>query len=187
MNFLLTTNSYKDRTQVLTRKVRQLADLPLGFSHGEGLPITRPAIENAERFIMLASRYRLDADVFPNLDGGCAVAFYKNSERTEISIGPQGELIDLRVEHGIGFQFTDVIPPVDNVELADVINQLERLWRLDNDIWKLSASSISVNLTERSGGFGTLSTKTHQNPKGQLLPMAEGAFQSLNYRVLVEA
>jgi hypothetical protein len=140
---LLTTSPLEDKRRILTEKVRQMANLPDGFSHGEGQPVTNIAISCAENFINLASDLELEADVFPNLDGGCAVAFYKETEKLEVSISPAGDKASLIFERGTGFQFEDVIPPMENVGYIEVFEQALKLRGLNNDLWKLSASSIS--------------------------------------------
>lgn len=180
---LITTSPHEEKRRLLTKKARMLANLPRGFSHGEGLPVTEAAITYAEQFIFLASQLELDADVFPNLDGGCAVAFYKDSGRVEASINPEGNRVDLRVEHGIGFQFEEVLSPTENVGFTGVTDQLVRLRRFNNDIWKLSASSTSVSSTEPVDDSETLPTETHQDPKDQILRTAKGGSQSSKWLV----
>jgi hypothetical protein len=160
---LLTTSPLEDKRRILTEKVRQLANLPIGFSHGEGRPVTGIAISCAENFINLASQLELEADVFPNLDGGCAVAFYKNSEKIEVSINPEGDKANLIFERGIGFQFEDVIPPMENVGITEILDQALKLRGLNSDIWKLSASSISDTLTATLEGSEILSARMLQN------------------------
>jgi len=158
---LLTTSPFEDKRRILTEKVRQMANLPAGFSHGEGQPVTGIAISCAENFISLASDLELEADVFPNLDGGCAVAFYKEMEKVEVSISPTGDKASLIFERGIGFQFEDVIPPIENVEMTEIWDQALKLRGLNE--WKLSASSISGTLTAPLEDFETSSAKTLQN------------------------
>jgi len=139
---VLTTSANEGRRQALAAKARAMADLPAGFSYGEGIPITKAAINAAEQLILLASQLDLDADVFPNLDGGCAVAFYNDSEKIEVTVSPEGDRAALTFERGIGFQYEDVITPMENVGFVEIRNQALKLRRFDNAIWKLSASSI---------------------------------------------
>lgn len=168
---LLTTSPLEDKRRILTEKVRQMANLPNGFSHGEGQPVTEIAILCAENFINLASQLELEADVFPNLDGGCAVAFYKDSEKLEVSISPEGDKADLVFERGIGFQFEDVIPPMENVGITEIMEQALKLRGLDK--WKLSASSISGTLTAPQEGFEILSARMPQNQTHPSLLLTE--------------
>ena len=97
-------------------KLHKMAELPVGFSHGEGVPVRLEAINHAEELILLASDLKLEADVFPNLDGGCAVAFYNGEARLEVSVSPDGNKLDLSAEHGIGFQFEGVISSEHKVQ-----------------------------------------------------------------------
>jgi hypothetical protein len=54
--------------QQLTEKLLRMADLPNGWSHGEGKPVTVLAIVAAQRYVTMASQLNLRADVFPNPD-----------------------------------------------------------------------------------------------------------------------
>jgi hypothetical protein len=178
-NVLLVTTSHKeDKRRILTTKVRGFADLPLGFSHGEGIPVSGLAILVAEQFIFLASLLELDADVFPNLDGGCAVAFYNGEESVEVSVGPKGERLDLRMEHGIGFQFEDVQPPAENVSPEFAAEQIYQLSQLGNWPWKLYASSTSAISTEQENDSETLFTGIPQGVGRLILQMVRGGSQS---------
>ena len=181
---ILTTSPLEDKRRILVEKVRRMADLPIGFSHGEGQPITDVAILCAESFINLASLLELEADVFPNLDGGCAVAFYKNTDKIEVSISPEGDKADLVFERGIGFQFEEVIPPMENVGITEIVDQAMELRGLNNDIWKLFASSISGTLTAPPEGFEISSARTPQNQtRLSLLLMEEVGSQYLTLPV----
>lgn len=183
---LFTTSALEGSRRALTTKVRKMAELPVGFSHGDGIPVTNEAINSAEDLILLASDLELDADVFPNLDGGCAVAFYKGEARVEASISADGTKLDLRAEHGIGFQFEDVIPQAENVGLVEVINQVTMLKILDTEIWKLSASSTSGSLIDAASVSATFCTGTPQRLLApRLLRTEKGGSQSLNSLVLV--
>src|SRR5437660_1400810 len=96
------------------QKLRRMRELQAGWSHGAGVPVTDAAIRTGERFVALAFQLQLKVDVFPDPDGGCAVAFYSAENRVEVMVPPTGaEPFGLRVERGIGFQFEDVIAPTD--------------------------------------------------------------------------
>lgn len=168
---LLTTSPLEDKRRILTEKVRQMANLPAGFSHGEGQPVTEIAILVAEQFIDLASHLELEADVFPNLDGGCAVAFYKDTEKIEVSISSEGDKANLIFERGIGFQFEDVLPPMENVGIAEI---WEQALKLRGNEWKLYASSISGTSTATLKGSEISSVRMLQNQTHPwLLPTEE--------------
>src|SRR5262245_40399089 len=109
---ILNTDARTENEQTrrkLSRKLHEFATLPVGWSHGEGLPVSQIAIAAAEEFLFLAARLGLSADVFPNLDGGCAVTFYRDADLVEVSFAPGGLPMELRVERGIGAQFEHVI------------------------------------------------------------------------------
>ena len=171
MNYqlLLTTSRAENKRRSLLQKVNELALLPAGFSHGEGVPIQDRSIAQAEEFIWLAAQLELDADVFPNLDGGCAVAFYRGEERVEVSISANGDRFELRVERGIGFQYEDVIEPLENASLDVILDQIYRLESINKDTWKLFESSTSDSLTEQLGDFETQSAKTQPSQPAILL------------------
>ena len=182
---LSTTSGQERKRKILTKKVRMMASLPPGFSHGEGVPVREEAIARAEEFILLASQLELDADVFPNMEGGCAVAFYKGEGRVEVSIGPDGNKFDLRFEHGIGFQLDDVVPPTQDAGFDQVVEQILTLWIFDEAIWKLYASSTSEISTELAGDSEMSFLETlpsRQSPL--LLQMVEGGSRSSMLPVL---
>jgi hypothetical protein len=178
---LLTTSPLEERRRILTKKLDQMASLPGGFSHGEGFPVTKASISKAQQLVRWASDQGVDADVFPNLDGGCAVAFYKGVLKVEASISPNGNRVDLRIEHGIGLQFETLIEPRENVSRTEIENILLELRGLNNHIWKLSAYSTFVNTTEPLGAFGICSSRTHQSKP--TLPMVKGGSQSSKWLV----
>lgn len=179
---LFTTSPFENKRQVLIKKVRMMANFPAGFSHGEGFPVTEASILVAEQLIQLASDLELDADVFPNLDGGCAVAFYRDLGRVEASIGPEGDTVDLRIEHGIGFQFEEVISPKEDVGFGEIMERAIELRGLNNHIWKLFASSTSGNSTGSVDDFGMCFTGIPQSPVNPL-PTVKGGSQSLRWLV----
>jgi hypothetical protein len=173
---LVTTSPLEERRKILTKKLDQMASLPVGFSHGEGFPVTRASISVAQQFVRWASDQAVEADVFPNLDGGCAVAFYKDALKVEVSISPDGNRFDLRIEHGIGLQFENLTEPRENVSRAEIQEIILALRGLNNGIWKSSASSTFVNTTEPLGAFGICSSKTP--PSKPILPTVKGGSQS---------
>ena len=175
---LFTMSGNEAKRRMLTKKVRAMASLPIGFSHGEGIPVSKSAISTAEELIVLASELELDADVFPNMDGGCAVAVYKKEERVEVSISRDGNKFDCRIEHGIGFQFDDVVPPMENVNFSKAIEQILKLWMIDEEIWKLYESSTSASSTEQVNDFEIPPIGTHPRQGQQILQMVRGGTQS---------
>ena len=62
-------------------KLQEMAVLPSGWGYGNGKPTTRRAIQKAKELVGEILSLSLDADVFPNPDGGCtAVARAYNGE-----------------------------------------------------------------------------------------------------------
>ena len=184
---LLTTAKREADRQRLAQKVSRMAALPVGWSCGEGIPVLESAILCAEEFISWGVILDLSVDVFPNPDGGCAVAFYKEEDSVEVSIDPAGVHFTLRVERGVGFKFTDVIPPKDNATLDEILEQLVQLQMLGQTIWKLFASSISATSTEQRGDSAMSYIETQQDQQiPLLLQTAEGGSQSSRPLALAE-
>lgn len=161
----------------LTRKLKQLGDLEEGWSYGEGVPVSPLAIAAAEEFLFLAARLGLQADVFPNLDGGCAVAFYRENDCVEVSIHPDGRTVGIRAERGIGAEFDDIVPPRDNAQAQDAIKQVLRL--VPEGEWSLRASSTYASSTEPVSGSAILFLDTRPIQLiRSLLQTAKGGSQS---------
>ncbi len=178
---LLTTSEFESQREQLVEKLRQMLKLPMGWSHGEGLPVSEAAVTASEEFVLLAANMDLSADVFPNLDGGCAVAFYKGDDRVEVSVNSEGKRLGLRVERGIGFQFEDVVVPDNDATSETILNNLVEL-QMQNErgIWKLRVSSISDSSTAQVDDSATSYLGTPRNQiTHRLLQMLEGGSQSL--------
>ena len=159
-SILRTTSPLESSRQQLTVKLRKMADLPYGWSYGEGKPVTALAIVAAQRYVTMASQLNLRADVFPNPNGGCAVAFYSGEELVEVSIDPDGKRLSLRAERGMGYDFENTIQPDEQATSQQVYNQVLRL--IENDTWKLSVPSIYASTGQMFGAFEIWSTETHQ-------------------------
>ena len=178
---LFTTSSSEHMRRTLTSKVRKFAELPNGFSYGDGVPVTQEAIDFAEELILLASDLKLEADAFPNLDGGCAVAFYNGDAKVEVSIGPDGGNVALSAEHGIGFEFEGIFSITENVGWNEIIDQVSMLRMLEPKIWKLFASSTFANSTDVAGASATYCTEIPRRRPAPLILLTEkGGSQSLN-------
>lgn len=177
-SILRTTSPLESSRQQLTEKLLKMADLPNGWSHGEGKPVTVLAIVAAQRYVTLASQLNLRADVFPNPDGGCAVAFYSGEELVEVSIDPEGKRLSLRAERGMGYDFENTIEPIEHATSRQVYDQVLRL--IENDIWKLSVPSIYSSTDQMFAASEIWSIETHQRlwTEGPLLTDV-GGFQFL--------
>lgn len=174
-NVLATTSHSEDMRRRLTAKLHRMTTLRKGWSHGEGLPVSWNAVLLAEGFVRRAAYVDVVADVFPNLDGGCAVAFYRGEVRVEVSISPS-EQMDLRIEQGIGLNFKNVIEPRENVKQEEVDACI--VWLIQDDQWKLSGSSTYASSTELAFGFATCSIETPSIKVQRPLQTAAGGSQS---------
>ena len=143
---LLTSNALEPGRLMLVRKLKDMLALSQGWSFGEGEPVTLQSIEVAERFVLIASQLSLTADVFPDLDGGCAVAFYQGEERVEVAISADGLRLSLRAERGIGNDYEDIIEPIENASRRDIFDEVDRLAQ-SAITWKLYESSTYANTT----------------------------------------
>lgn len=131
---LETTSNLEESRKRLTKKLRRFSELPMNWSHGEGVPVTPSAISEAELLIVVASDLGLQADVFPNLDGGCAVAVYRGDERLEISVNPDC-LYEVKIERGIGMNFDTIY--VD--KKPSRLDAIKALIGFRNHVWSLGS------------------------------------------------
>ena len=163
----------------LVRKLRSFHQLAPGWSFGRGAPVTAEAIAAAERYLDIGVQLQTKTDVFANLDGGCAVAFYRGTLKVEVNISPTGTTFGLRVERGIGFDFEDVIEPNENASFIEIHRELLRLSESEQSAWKSSASWISDYSTGTGNVSGTSYTRTHrERQRLRRLRMDAGGSQS---------
>lgn len=139
-------------------KLSAMLQLEPGWSFGSGVPVTAEALSVAEEFVGLATLLRLDADVFPNLDGGCAVAFYAGEDSVEVSVSADGSALGMSVERGLGFDYEDVISPSSDVSAHDVYQQIVHL--AQGDRWKLHVLFTSSTTTPESADSETRLSST---------------------------
>lgn len=159
-SILLTTSRLENSRQQLTDKLKAMANLPHGWSYGEGEPVTAAAIAVGKSYIAMASQLNLKADVFPNSDGGCTVTYYNGDELVEVSISPDGERLSLRGERGIGYDFENTLKPIECATARQVYDHILRL--TENDIWRSFAHSIYASTDPKYGAFETWSIETHR-------------------------
>jgi hypothetical protein len=178
LSVLATTSAgiYED-PQRLAAKLRRFAQLPAGWNHARGIPVSAQAIRLAERLVAVVCALGLKADVFPSDDGGCVVAAYRGEERVEISVNADGTQFGLRAERGLGFNYEDVIEPIENASVEDISRQILRLVREVE--WNLLVSSTYATSTVRAdvssiSHFGTRPSHLIQRP----LQTVEGGSQS---------
>lgn len=182
---LVTTSPFEQQRLVLDAKLVSFSELRTGWSFGEGRAVQEDSIALARVLVLLAADFRLKADVFPNLDGGCAVAYYEGPDKVEVNVNADGST-DLTYERGIGSDFEDVIPPQVNVSRNAIIAALLRLQNPTN-LWMLSASSISGTSTSPSSVSVTGSSRTPQIPAVKTLLTGVGGSQSSRQLVPVPA
>ena len=110
--------------------------------------------------------FQLKSDVFPDPDGGCAVAFYRGEDTVEVKVQSDGQTFRLSAERGIGFQFENIIEPKENATELEIDEQLREL--TIGDKWKSYEFLASNNLTQHVRDFVIRPTGTHQD-KTELL------------------
>jgi len=139
------------RVDPLTKRLRSLGQLPIGWSHGEGVPVTQQVIRVAEVFIAEAIQLQVRADVFPGLNGECAIAFYGGDRCVEVVVDPANldATVGLHVEQGQGFDFVRTVSD----EHAAISEAFSQILALLDDSWKSHASSPSYSLTAAEAGF----------------------------------
>jgi hypothetical protein len=142
----------------LVRKLRGFADLPEGWSHGEGIAVSGPAIRCAEDFVQSGVAMQLDVDVFPGLNGDCSVAFYDGPKSVEVIVHSNGTLAALHVEHGVGFGYKTI----EAKDAPSYAETMKRILALLPEAWKSPASFRSFSSTSTSAGSQTLYSSTHQ-------------------------
>jgi hypothetical protein len=171
---LVTTSPYENQRRKLVLKLRAMEKLPKGWSFGEGLPVSPFATQLGATMVMIVCDAGLEADVFPNLDGGCAIAAYGDGDgKVEVSVRPTGQL-DLKVEQGFGCDIEEV-SAVPHADLTQIVNQIDMLPRSP---WKSSGflTCVSTNALANASGMSCMETPASQ--KGLILLTAAGGFQS---------
>jgi hypothetical protein len=142
---LSVTQSELPSRSPLARKLWSFSRLGPGWSHGEGLPVSAETLECAEGFVELAASLQLRADVFPGLEGDCAVAFYGENRCVEVVIRPASPLtLDLHVQERRDGRFRHI----EVKENSEVSNVVAAITALVPATWKLPAYSRSFNSTQ---------------------------------------
>ena len=112
--------------QRLHQKLSHMAAWNPGWSYGEGETISARSVEVARRCVDEVLALDLEADVFPNLDGGCAVVGYREDKSVEVSIDAGGTSLAVTTERGIGSCF-ETIGTCDDVTSDQVEESLRQL------------------------------------------------------------
>lgn len=157
-NVLLSVRNTEGGSDPLTQKLRAFQRLRMGWSHGEGRPLDGATGRIAEHFVAIALQFQLKADIFPGLNGECAIAFYQGERTVEIVIDPSDLAhVDIHVEEGRGFAFRRV----EDLEHADHSVAVERIFALIPRTWTSPESCLSFSSTQTANDFPTSSSDTH--------------------------
>jgi len=135
----------------MAAKLDQMSALPEGWHFGDGVPITRAAITEAQTLAMLAHAMGLATDAFPAIDGGCSIAIYNGENRLELIFDAQGEIRELHSERGIGDECNAATDPIENPSGGEVGAHLRALQAEQPRLWKSPDSSTFVSSTADSG------------------------------------
>jgi len=154
--FRSTSDNQPGSVDPAVRKLRTFASLPEGWSNGEGHPSQAPTISRAEVLVRLARSLQLQTDVFPGINGECAVAAYWEDKTVEAIVAPNKEAYELRVEQGRGFSFRVLVEndAADYSAFRDALLSLLPAWRS-------SGSSHSDSLIQTAVDSRTLFSNTH--------------------------
>jgi hypothetical protein len=180
----MTTSPQENQRRKLVRKLDAMKTLVPGWSYGQGLPVSPFAAQLGSMVVMVVCDAGLDAEVFPNLDGSCAIAAYgKCDDKVEVSVHATGQL-DLKVEHGFGFDFEEVLAVVD-AQRDQVYDELTKL--LPRSPWKSSGFLTYVSTNPPEADSATPCTGTLESQMGLTPLTGEGGFQSSTQRVPVQS
>jgi hypothetical protein len=142
-----TTHRVVDPPDPLIRKLRAFARLKTGWSYGRGLQIGENVIAKAEAIYRESYRPQLRAEAFPGTNGEVLLVFQRGDLSVHVTVNHDLGL-DLRMERGIGFNFEDVIVPLERVDEKTVRDHIATLAR--ENAWTLRESSTSFIITSDS-------------------------------------
>ena len=91
------------------------------------------------------------------------MAFYSGEDTVEVKVHADGRNFRLSAERGIGFQFENIIDPIDYATESEIDRQLMKL--AIGDLWKSYEFSTSDNLTKHVSVFVIPSTKIPRGNK----------------------
>ena len=124
-------------------KLEELARLPDGWRFGEGIPPQPTVIHTAREIYQRLADFRLQADVFPGVDGSLSLVFYAEERCVEIHVS-QDKGINISVEDGEGFDFRE-IKEISNVSITEAVEEVLLLARELEGTWNLLDSFIHEN------------------------------------------
>jgi len=133
------------------RKLIEFAELPAGWHYGQGGPIDRELLGNAEDVIHLFFQLGLTlSDAFPGAAGEVMVVAYHRSHRIAVTLDPQV---------GISFLHEDGDQECCERENLSVAVLKEELRRVASEIWPISGYSIQNSSNTTVTVSGTLPSK----------------------------
>lgn len=177
--------SHRAELQELQHKLQRMTKLQRGWSYGEGEPVSPRATRAAENVVEKSLRLGLDADVFANLDGGCAVVAYHGEKSIEVSISSKGVLETATTERGIGPSF-EVVEKSKRPTHPDVVRALERLAGgrpREVECMSLGCWTSSTTIAEGSDSEIWSIGIPHAYPTHPPRQMARGGSRSSEFRV----
>ena len=176
---------HRAELQEIQQKLRRMTELQRGWSYGEGKPVSAKATKVAEDLVEKILGLGLDADVFPNLDGGCAAVAYQGEKSIEVSISAKGVLERATTERGIGPSF-EVVEKCQRPTRRDVTLALNKLaGRRSGEVeWMSSGCWTSSTTIAEGNDFGIWSIEIpHAYPTQPARQTARAVSRSSEFRV----
>ena len=171
----------------LQQKLRRMREFQTGWSYGEGEPVTQEAADAAEILLERILLMGLEADVFANLDGGCAAVAYRGDDTIELSVSSDGVLETATTERGTGpeFEVIDYALHPTEEHVAKILVKL--LMRASREVECGSSESLTLSIMTADANDSEIwSTGTRpDHPDRPTHPTAEAASPLLASRVHV--
>lgn len=156
---LLSATNKVGPTDPLMEKMRAFSRLADGWSYGRGRRIRPEVIRRAEKILEFGRQLGLRPEVFPGVEGDVVIALHQAERCVQTTVN-EDLTFGLRVEQGHGFQYEDVIEPIQRVSNeSDVYRRIKELVP-DDDKWKSRESSISSTLVEYADVSSTPPSRT---------------------------
>ena len=171
--------------QEIQQRLRRMTELQPGWSYGEGQAVSPKATRTAENLVKKILRLGLDADVFPNLDGGCAAVAYQGETSIEVSVSAKGVLKTATTERGIGprFEVVERSTRPTNGYVTQALNKLAGSGSGEVE-WMSSGCWTSSTTIAEGSDFGIWSIETpHSHPAHPPRQTARAVSQSSGFRV----
>ena len=130
-------------------KLQEMAVLPSGWGYGNGKPTTRRAIQKAKELAGEILSLSLDADVFPNPDGGCTAVAYNGEVSVDLIVSARGAVLKAVEERGIGSDF-DVVDEAERPrrhKVSKILMLLAMRFKREGEWKSLESSDWIPNTT----------------------------------------